>query len=142
MYFGAGTLSFSDLTGIAVPSAPFGLATGTGSTALSADPVITGGTAGQYATTSSFQPGLGAGVTITVVLVAWNTSGGSYAGTTGWRGHSAPFQMVTSVATAFPALTGDAGEAGFQVLPVPEPTTLALSGLGGLALLLMRRKQS
>ena len=40
-------------------------------------------------------------------------------------------------------LTGwDALDANIVLSPVPEPTTLALGALGGLSLLLFRRKQS
>jgi len=142
MYIGAGTLSLpADPTGFGDPSIlnpSLLLASGAGSTGASAGPLVFG-TLGQYASSADYQAGLGAGATITVVLVAFN--GPNYDASL-IRGHSAAFQMTTSVGTAFPTYTGDAsGPAGvFSVVPVPEPTTLALAGLGGLSLLLFRRK--
>jgi len=82
-------------------------------------------------------------------IIAFN--GASY-GAGSLAGHSASFHqgMATGATSPWPAdgnpsaLNGSgSGIIGqFTVGPVPEPTTLALGGLGGLALLLMRRKQS
>jgi len=143
MYFGAGALTLpSDPSGFADPSIlnpSFGLASGGGSTAPSYTSAFS--TPGQYAASADFQPGLGAGALISVVVVAYN--GANYDAST-IRGHSAAFEITTSVGTAFPTYTGDAAgvSGGFSPVPVPEPTTLALAGLGGLSLLLLRRKQS
>jgi len=40
-----------------------------------------------------------------------------------------------------PNLPNSIHEGSFVINPVPEPTTIALAGLGGLALLMLRRKQ-
>jgi hypothetical protein len=142
LYFGAGSFVGSvaaDPTGTAIPTAldaSFSLGSGAGSSAALFD--STGGWPGSYAAGPSFQPGAGAGATITVMVVAYN--GGNYAAST-IRGHSLAFTMVTTIGTAFPSLTGvSETDGGFSLHAVPEPTTLALAGLGGLSLLLLRRK--
>jgi len=79
---------------------------------------------------------------ITFSITAYN--GATYASTTGAagaRGHSAGFTLP-SISTG----TTGAGEFGpgataFAVLPVPEPSIFALSGLGAAALMLIRRKK-
>jgi len=77
-------------------------------------------------------------------------SGASYA-TSQYAGHTASFSqsMATGLATAWTAdgspATGGSGylPPTFTVAAVPEPTTLALAGLGGLAsLVALRRKQA
>ena len=77
------------------------------------------------------------------MLVAYN--GASYATST-IRGHSQAFTMTISISTAFATHTGDLEtDGGFQVLnvsAVPEPTTMALGGLGLAALLVARRKKA
>jgi len=97
------------------------------------------GAAGKYAPATTFNPGLGAGATITLMVVAYN--GASYQNAT-IRGHSTAFTMTTSVGTAFAANSGDfETDGGFSVTPVPEPSVLALSGLGAAALMAIRRKK-
>lgn len=116
----------------------FQLATGTGSTALLAGP-MSFGIPGSYLSGGYFQPGMGAGATITVMVVAYN--GANYGAST-FRSHSLSFTMTTSVGTAFPAITGSAETDGGFAVMVPEPTTMALGGLGLAALLFFRRKQA
>jgi len=97
------------------------------------------GTPGQYAPAQTFNPGLGEGATVTVMLIAYNQ--GSYTAAS-YRGHSAAFTMTTSVATATPAYSGNAEtDGGFSVFAVPEPSVFALAGLGGAFLMLIRRKK-
>jgi hypothetical protein len=49
--------------------------------------------------------------------------------------------MMTAIGSAFPAITGSAEtDGGFEVMSVPEPTTMALGGLGLAALMFFRRK--
>jgi len=65
----------------------------------------------------------------------------------GWFGRSGSFTESTIANSASAPLTafGDNGTGlpSFVVAPVPEPTTLALAGLGGLAsLVAFRRKQA
>jgi len=81
---------------------------------------------------------------ISFEVVAFN--GSSYANS-GIRGRSGAFTESTIANSASAPLTafGDNGTGmpNFQVAPVPEPTTLALAGLGGLAsLVAFRRKQA
>jgi hypothetical protein len=79
---------------------------------------------------------------ITFEVVAYN---GSSPATSTWRGRSGSFTM-NSIATGplpVPSL-GDNGQPMPDfIVGVPEPTTLALTGLGGLvSLAAFRRKQS
>jgi hypothetical protein len=145
IYFVIGTPSITDPTGTGIPDATLGLGTGGGSTAQFAA-VNVFGTLGEFLAANPFLVGGTGGVTptITAELVAYPTAAGSYAAA-GFRAHSAPFTVASNAGTS-PShpLLGDA----FQVLgpltvaPVPEPTTLALGALGGLSLLLFRRKKA
>jgi len=78
---------------------------------------------------------------VTFIILAWTTNGGTtfpnalYATTLTWVEPS--IATLPSPAGVFTALPGEI------VFEVPEPTTLALAGLGGLAsLVAFRRKQS
>jgi len=63
-------------------------------------------------------------------------------GSTPYQGRSGTFTMASIPAAALPAINMT-GMPAWQVAPVPEPTTLALAGLGGLAsLVALRRKQA
>jgi hypothetical protein len=83
---------------------------------------------------------------ISFEVVAFN--GSSYLDpSTTFRGRSGAFTESTIANSASSPVTffGDNGPGmpNFQVAPVPEPTTLALAGLGGLAsLVAFRRKQA
>jgi hypothetical protein len=69
----------------------------------------------------------------------FNTSG--YNGTFEWTESSLPQVGPSAPATFFQSLTGNA--VLNPTAPVPEPTTLALAGLGGLAsLVALRRKKA
>jgi len=136
VYF-ADSVSFTlstDANGIAVPSsldARLVLGTGAGSVANIVAPGI-------FTTAASFQGSSAvAGGASTFMVIAYN--GGDYA-TSGIRGHSAAFVMTALVGTSFPPFLGD-GMNAFQVNAVPEPSTLALIGLGTGALLFFRRRK-
>jgi len=143
----------TDPTGIADPTTLGGglvAATGLGSTAtLPANGLASLNGyfySGQtFAIQASGTPG-----SFTLMVVAYN--GSSY-DTSTMRGHSAAVYGLSvapqfagsggaDIGTFFPEGTSLANLPMFSVKPVPEPTTLALGGLGGLALLLLRRKQS
>jgi hypothetical protein len=123
---------------------PTTLYSGPGVLTLATGPGATGGignldtgTPGEYGPSQAFNPGLGQGVTITAMTIAYN--GSSYANAFN-RGHSTAYTIVTSVGTTFPNLTGvSESDGGFAVLSIPEPSVLALSSLG--ALMLVRRKK-
>ena len=129
----------ADPTGYADPSALNSAlipATGLGSTASIFIP-------GYFSATSSFliQPGVAnpPQSSYTIMVVMYN--GSSYASST-IRGHSVPVYiqdaspiifMGADIGYAFPANTPMIGV-------VPEPGTLALAGLGGLAMLMLARR--
>jgi len=134
----------ADPSGTADPSTlGGGLAVGTslGSTAA----IGFFGYPGAYQAGNTFVTGLPGSSVITLEIVAYN--GANY-GVSNVRGHSAAFAMTTTAAPSptapmtGPAETAALSDGGFRALPVPEPTTMALGGLGGLALLLIRRKQA
>ena len=138
IYFVGGTQNPIDPPGSNVPIAPFSLGTGPGATVLVGN-LNTSGAPGMFAAGLLFYTGSAANTTITAEIVAYDTAGGSYANAL-YRGHSAPFNMPTGlIGDAVPKYVGDYFTT-FSVTGVPEPTTLALTGSGGLALLLFRRK--
>jgi len=136
--------SFSaDGSGIAIPTT---LYSGPGVLTLASGIGATGGinngdtgTAGEYAPPQAFNPGLGEGATVTVMVIAYN--GTSYANA-GNRGHSTAFTMTTTTGSAFAPFSGNSEtDGGFSVHPVPEPTVFALAGIGAAALMVVRRKK-
>jgi hypothetical protein len=150
LYFALGDTRgsiMSDPTGYADPTTlGGGLALGTGLGSTAAFFTSSGNTPGEFITFTGFQVNDNPGDTITVMIVAY--TGSSYA-TSLDRGHSAAFTMTTSLATSPSYNKVGNFMPGFSV-PVPEPATLALGGLG-LALLapkafgvdwLFRRKQA
>jgi hypothetical protein len=81
---------------------------------------------------------------IELIAVAWNASAASLtaAGDIGW---SNPISYLTGASSTDPnggvSLTA-MNQFGTAVIAVPEPTTLALAGLGGLSMLFLRRRKS
>jgi len=128
----------ADPTGFGIPSGGgLALATGSGSTGFS-NPF---NSSGNYIATSTFTtPGVAANGTITMELIAYSTSAGSYANSVNYRGHSTAFTMTVADPTGAANKTGDFAP-GFSVLAVPEPSVFALAGLGGVLLMLIRCKE-
>ena len=89
--------------------------------------------------------GTGAGGgTATLFLIAWSNAYATPAlaaaagSILGW---SAPFNYNYTSSIGTPPTILAAGFTPFGVAAVPEPTTMALAGLGGLSLLLFRRRK-
>lgn len=117
-----------------------------------AQPFQTGGAAGYWVSVGDQLPVSG---DIEFIVVVWQTSAGAtWAAATGggagsqstYSGHggtewgfSAPISFTPNT-TPSPN-SNLQGLAGFNLVPVPEPTTLALGGLGAAALLLFRRRK-
>jgi hypothetical protein len=108
--------------------------------------MVTNGGNGNFAYSASTFPLSGSPIgNITEYVVAWLAADGStpsaaaLAGApVGW---SAPFNYLTTSSIGTPLTLANSGFVGFGVAPVPEPSTLALAGLGGLSLLLFRRRR-
>jgi hypothetical protein len=145
LYYAVGNVTgsiASDPTGIADPGTlGGGLALGAGAGSTAALYTSSFNTPGQGFSGSFFAvPGtaLAGGDTITLMTIAY--SGPNYANA-GFRGHSAPFTMTTSSSSSPSPNAVGTTMPGFSVLPVPEPSIFALSGLGAAALMLIRRKK-
>jgi len=142
LYWAAGTTGLSQGAGNGLPDATLALGTGPNST-VPFQLQNAFGTLGAFASIGSWNSGSTLNTTLTLEIVVYPTSAGSYAAAS-FRGHSAAFSMATVTASSSTqALVNDAAGFGpFTVASVPEPTTLALAGLGGLAsLVAFRRKQ-
>jgi hypothetical protein len=109
--------------------------------------------------------GLGGGTSATFVIVGWSANIGStvaqlaqylagqgplfVAGNAGWVGESAVSGLIAPGTLGSTSAAGLMGAAlpfisGFtlgEVIPTPEPGTLALCALGGASLLMLRRKK-
>jgi hypothetical protein len=90
---------------------------------------------------------LNGGTTNTMYLIAWSTAYATPAlaqaanAAVGW---SAPFQYTPSSGPVLPnngiSMNSLVTPFGVNIGPVPEPTTVALAGMGGLALFGLRRR--
>lgn len=77
---------------------------------------------------------------ITFSIIAYNGTALNSATTTA-QGNEAGFTLSSIASGVSPTGEFGAGATGFSVLPVPEPSVIALSGLGAAALMAMRRKK-
>lgn len=83
--------------------------------------------------------GVAGGAEAQVVMRAWLTSGGSFDATpTTHRGESVPLTVTFGGPSPLPPANLD-GLQGF-IIPIPEPSVIALGALGAAALLFRRRK--
>lgn len=141
LYYALGSVTVaSDPTGYADPSTlgPISFLSGnpgdTTTFAIATDP-------GQFNTPSgdAIIPGYSSGV-VTFEAVAY--SGSTYDSSL-YRGHSSAFTMTPATGgVSAPYLSTSAGGMpGFSVYATPEPSILALSGIGAAALMLFRRKK-
>ncbi len=129
---------------------------GGGALGLTDYPALAGGITGA-GTSSGVAVNMQAGITYYVELVGWSSSLGStwsvvesqlaagdnldgFIGTTGVSTIT-PFSTAGTDPGIFPA-TFPNGSLVLYSGPVPEPTTLALAGLGGISMLLLRRRKS
>jgi hypothetical protein len=109
---------------------------------------------GVFSGTTQTLNGVAAGANAWLEIVAWNGGASTLAAavTTG-TGTSATFFGNSTVwaeqtgnpggspAVPTPSITGAGQFAGISTQPVPEPTTIALGGLGAASLLLFRRRK-
>jgi hypothetical protein len=134
LYFALGTVSepsASDPTGV-----PSVLQLVAGSTTPFFNAPLAGYFQGSAVTIPGFTSGL-----VTFEVVAW-TGGNSYGDPANtFRGHSSVFQSDQVVALGLPVKEFGAGLQVFSVNVVPEPSTIALIGLGTGALLFFRRRK-
>jgi len=136
-YWAAGTTGLSQGPGWDIPHASLTLATGIGSTAqVAGDSVF--GEPGYYSSIPRWNSGSTLNTTLTLEIVVYDSADGSYA-SAHYRMHSAAFSMPTvNAISPTPSCTGDYMPG--VLFMIPEPTTLALGGLGLASLLFLRRK--
>jgi hypothetical protein len=85
--------------------------------------------------------GAGQNEMITVEVRAWDTASGMFAGAA-WQGRSGPLNVQTGGGATAPGnLFPPLGGIDIQLAIVPEPTSMALAGLGAAALLVFRRRK-
>jgi len=168
--FGQGTLTFlNTATAVGAPGAQvtFGGAgvSGTGFsaqlyaeltagsfTAIGVPVAFRTGTAAGYVVSSQVAvPGFAAGTSLNIQMKAWDNAGGTFAsyeaataglGAVGSSGTVNVGPLGGVPAGGGPPITDPnlTGLQGFALVPVPEPSTLALLAFGAAALLLRRRK--
>jgi hypothetical protein len=90
-----------------------------------------------------------AGASYEIIAIAWDAASGATVPSSSLAmGWSNPFVYITGTSSGDSVAATQFSQTGmnqFGVAPVqavPEPTTLAFGALGGLSLLLMRRKKS
>ncbi len=103
------------------------------------------GIAGRFGAGTKTNTFVGPGGTFAVHVRAFLTAGGSFANAS-WRGESGYANVTGGNPTTTPpgvaaAIFGGSGLTGFQVSPVPEPSSIALGLLGLGAIALFRRRK-
>jgi len=109
----------------------------------------TGTAVGFFVNTPATLAGVAAGDTATLQVFAWDNSSGAYADPaaawSAWKGaliaggSSSSFNLAVGGGTITPPNL--VGLTSFNLYMVPEPTTMALAGLGAAALLIFRRRK-
>jgi hypothetical protein len=108
---------------------------------------ITIGSAANFSYGQFQLAGSSAGTAYSIVVIGWDSASGLTAilnGSIAAIGWSNPFNYTTGASTLDPngqTLFTGAGMNQFGVAPVPEPTTLALAGLGAASMLIFRRRK-
>jgi PEP-CTERM motif len=121
--------------------------TGTGSTAT--EYIASANANGSFAYDDAIAvpvTGTTSGTTYALIVVAWNTEGGLYTTPSEAAAAGAPvgWSPVFDYTAGYPppstppALTNPTP---FGIYPAPEPTTLTLAGLGGISMILIRRRK-
>lgn len=112
-------------------------------------PFLTGGAAGYFSGGTVTLPGIPGGAPAFFEVVAWNTAAGAtFAaaklnnGPNSW-GQSSVFSITPGDPNGTPPGTPAflVGLTSFNLVGVPEPSSLALAGLGAAALLIFRRRK-
>lgn len=132
---------------------------GTASNAIAVG--VNGGGVSGPGGSSGFSSSLTAGTTYDMMVVGWSAnlgttwaavsalfaenfvgySGGGFAGYSN-VGQITPTTAPATAASVFGGAGAQNGQTILYALPVPEPTTIALAGLGGLAALALRRRKA
>lgn len=134
--------SFSDAAGSGALNGLL-LASGSGSPSQNnlAGLMNTGATAGYFAAAQNFTLNPYSNQTVYFEVAVYQT-GQSYSSSS-IRGHSASFSSTLATGLNSPAFATFGSFTADLVAPVPEPSTLALAGLGGFGMLMaLRRKQA
>jgi hypothetical protein len=85
-----------------------------------------------------------------IYIIGWSSAyatpllasqGGSAVGWTSMFSYASGVTASATTAGPPPSLMTGSGAVAFGIAPVPEPSTMLLAGLGGLSLLLFRRRQ-
>jgi hypothetical protein len=142
LYLGpAGSTLLSQLTLVDTTASP----NATSTTTAAAGRIAGGTVIGTGNANATFQ--ITAGTTFAVEILGWSSSSGNnfasaFATGQGLFGSTGIGSITPTASPAGPAATMSGGPlGGFQMNPVPEPTTIALGGLGAAALLFFRRRK-
>jgi hypothetical protein len=145
-YFASGVVTADSTAGNGLVSPALSLATGLGSSATFGP--FGSDSDGTFFSSYGFNTGLPAGSTITIELVAFPTSSGSYE-SAGYRAHSAAFTLLTTAAinpiytpAQAPFTVGSAMHSfSIAAVPTPEPSVMVLAMLGGVGMFALSRRK-